>query len=67
MKIFVNNSVYTPSTPNNVCPLNYLKQIFARPFPRINLTPTTTKEITEIVKLLKSQTHMVMMKSQPKY
>jgi len=52
--IFVNNSVYTPSTPNNVCPLNYLKQIFARPFPRINYTPTTTKEITEIVKSLKS-------------
>jgi hypothetical protein len=46
--------VYTPSTPNNVCPLNYLKQIFARPFPRINLTPTTAKEITEIVKSLTS-------------
>ena len=46
--------MYNPSTPNNVCPLNYLKQIFARPFPRINLQPTTTKEITEIVKSLKS-------------
>jgi len=37
-----------------VCPLNYLKQVFIRPFPRINLTPTTTKEITEIIKSLKS-------------
>ena len=46
--------MYTTSTPNNVRPLNYLKQIFARPLPRINLTPTTTKEITEIVKSLKS-------------
>jgi len=46
--------VNTLSTPNNVCPLNYLKQVFIRPFPRINLTPATTKEITEIVTSLKS-------------
>ena len=44
----------TLPTPNNLCPLNYLKQVFIRPFPRINLPLTTTKEITEIVKSLKS-------------
>ena len=37
------------------CPINYLKQVFTRPFPRINLTLTRTKEITEIVKSLKSK------------
>ena len=42
----------THSSPSNDCPLNYLKQVFTRPFPRINLT--TTKEITEIIKSLKS-------------
>jgi len=39
---------------SHVCPLNYLKQVFIRPFSRINLTSTTTKEITEIIKSLKS-------------
>jgi hypothetical protein len=53
-KISVNDPVYSHSTPNNVSPLNYLKQVFLRPFPRINLTCTTTKEITEIVNSLKS-------------
>ena len=48
------NSVNTHSTPSTVCPLNYLKQVFIRPFPRINLTPATAKEITEIVKSFKS-------------
>jgi len=52
-KIFV-NSANTHSTPSNVCPLNYVKQVFFRPFPRINLTPTTAKEITEIVTSLTS-------------
>jgi hypothetical protein len=50
----VNNPVNSHSTPINVCPLGYLKQVFTRPFPRINLIPTTIKEITEIVKSLKS-------------
>ena len=52
-KIFV-NSANTHSTPSNVCPLNNLKKIFVRPFLRIHLTPTTAKEITEIVKSFKS-------------
>lgn len=30
-------------------------QVFTRPFPRIKLTPTSTKEIIEIVKSLKSK------------
>jgi hypothetical protein len=46
--------VYSYSTLNNVSPLTYLKQVFLRPFSRINLTPTTTKEITEIINSLKS-------------
>jgi len=33
----------------------YLKQIFTSPFPRINLTPASTKEIIETVKSLKSK------------
>jgi hypothetical protein len=43
-----------PTAPSNACPINYLMQVFSRPFPGINLTPTTAKEITEIVKSLKS-------------
>jgi len=35
-----------------ICAINYLKQVFSRPFPGINFTPTTAKEITEIVKSL---------------
>jgi hypothetical protein len=50
----VNNPVNSHSTPINVSPSDYLKQVFTRPFPRINLIPTTIKEITEIVKSLKS-------------
>jgi Notch-like protein len=41
-------------TSDKVDPLSYLKQVFARPFPCINLTLTSAKEITEIVKSLKS-------------
>jgi hypothetical protein len=63
-KISVNDPVYSHSTLNNVSPLTYLKQVFLRPFPRINLTPTSTKEITEIVNSLKS---MVTMKYPLKY
>ena len=54
-KISANNSEDILPTPDNVHPLNYLKQVFTRPFPRIKLTPTSTKEITEIVKSLKSK------------
>ena len=50
-KISANNSVDILPTPDNVHPLNYLKQVFT--IPRIKLTPTSTKEITEIVKSLK--------------
>ena len=48
------NPANTQATPSNVCPLNYLKQVFVRPFPRIGVKPTTPKEITEIVRSLKS-------------
>jgi len=44
------NSTHTYSTPSNVCPLDYLNQVFSRPFPRINLTPTTAKEIVKSLK-----------------
>ena len=54
-KISANNSEDILPTPDNVHPLNYLKQVFTRPFPRIKLTQTSTKEITEIVKSLKSK------------
>jgi hypothetical protein len=33
--------------------LNYLYQVFIRPFPHIKLTPVSTKEISEIIKSLK--------------
>jgi hypothetical protein len=33
--------------------LNYLYQVFTRPFPNIKLTPVTTKEISVIIKSLK--------------
>ena len=42
------------SAPDFTDPINYLKQVFSRPFPGINLTPTTAKEITDIVKSLTS-------------
>ena len=33
--------------------LIYLYQVFTRPFPHIQLTPVSTKEISEIIKFLK--------------
>jgi hypothetical protein len=32
--------------------LNYLYQVFVRPFPHIKLTPVSTKEISETIKSL---------------
>jgi len=43
----VNNSM----TMNSA--LNYLYQVFTRPFPHTKLTPVTTREISEIIKSLK--------------
>jgi len=43
----VNNSM----TMNSA--LNYLYQVFTRPFPHIKLTPVSTREISEIIKSLK--------------
>jgi hypothetical protein len=43
----VNNSM----TMNSA--LNYLYQVFTRPFPHIKLMPVSTKEIGEIIKSLK--------------
>ena len=43
----VNNSMTMNIT------LNYLYQLFTRPFPRIKLTPAPTKEVSEIIKSLK--------------
>jgi len=54
-KIYTNTSENTPPIPDNVHPLNYLKQVFSRQFPSINPAPTTTKEVTDIVKSLKSK------------
>jgi hypothetical protein len=51
--ISANNAENISLTPNKVDPLNYLKQVFDRPFPCINLPPTSTKEITDIIKSLK--------------
>jgi len=48
-----------------ICAINYLKQVFSRPFPGINFTPTTAKEITEIVKS-HFRTLVVTMKFQAK-
>jgi hypothetical protein len=38
---------------NVVQPLNYLHQVFIRPFPNIKLTPVSTKEVGEKIKSLK--------------
>jgi hypothetical protein len=54
-KISTKNSKNFLPTPVNDSPLNYLKQVFTRPFPSINMAPTSTREITEIVKSLKSK------------
>jgi hypothetical protein len=54
-KTFTNTLENTPPTPVTVYSLNYVKQVFTRPYARINLKPTTTKEITDIVKSLKSK------------
>ena len=42
------------SAPDFAYPINYLKQVFSKLFPDINLNPTTAKEMTKIVKSLKS-------------
>ena len=60
-KISVSNPGYPHLAPSNVCPSTYLKQVFSKPFPGINFTPTTTKAITEIVNSLKSTNSQVMM------
>jgi hypothetical protein len=54
VKIPFNSSTNFHSAPDFAHPINYLEQVFSKPFPGINLTPTTAKEITEIVKSLKS-------------
>jgi hypothetical protein len=53
-KIPFNSSMNSHSAPDFAYPINYLKQVFSRPFPGINLTPTPAKEITEIVRSLRS-------------
>jgi len=42
----VNNSMTTNSA------INYLCQVFTRPYRHIKLTPVSTKEISEIIKCL---------------
>jgi hypothetical protein len=49
-KISAKNSENILPTPVNDSPLNDLKQVSTRPFPSINMAPTSTKAITEIVK-----------------
>jgi hypothetical protein len=51
-KISANNSETINQTLDAVHPLNYLNQVFTRPFPSINLTLTSTIEINEIIKSL---------------
>jgi hypothetical protein len=53
-KIPSNSSMNSHSAPDFAYPINYLTQVFSKPFPDINLNPTTAKEITEIVKSLRS-------------
>ena len=53
-KISVSNTSITHLKSKNTGPLDYLKQVLTKLISRINLAPTTTKEITEIVKSLKS-------------
>jgi hypothetical protein len=48
-KIFANDQENIFPTSDKADPLSYLKQVFARPFPCIILTPTSAKEITKIV------------------
>jgi hypothetical protein len=52
-KISTNNSITFNVATNVVHPLNYLHQVFIRPFPKIKLTPVSTKEFSEIIKSLK--------------
>jgi hypothetical protein len=52
-KMSANNSVSINVAPNAARPLNYLYQVFVRPFPNIKLTPASTKEVIEIIKSLK--------------
>jgi len=40
-------------TSNAVHPLNYLHQVVIRPFPSMNLTPVSTKEVSKIIESLK--------------
>jgi hypothetical protein len=54
-KIAAKNSENILPTPVNDSPFNYLKQVFTRPFPSINMAPTSMREITEIGKSLKSK------------
>jgi hypothetical protein len=47
-----------PHTQSNIPPnildsLNYLVRVFKHPFPSVNITPVTNKEIKDIIKLLK--------------
>jgi len=52
-KISTNNSITFYVASNAFHPLNYLHQVFIRPFPNIKLTPVSTKEVSEIIKSLK--------------
>jgi hypothetical protein len=56
----INNYFVTPtnqmqsSTPTSVSDsLNYLFEVFKYPFPNINMTPVTNKELKDIIKSLK--------------
>jgi Notch-like protein len=60
MANFINNyfTILLPhmqfGTPSNVqAALNYLLKVFKNPFPSINMTPVTNKEIKDIVRSLK--------------
>jgi hypothetical protein len=53
-KISANDQEDIFPTSDKIDPLSYLEKVFTRPFPCIKLTLTSAKEITEIVKSLKS-------------
>ena len=53
---YFTNAIHNMSVNNSMtmnAALNYIYQVFTRPFPHIKLTPVSTREISEIIKSLK--------------
>jgi hypothetical protein len=65
-KITDSSSSSKTGQPDNNNFLNYMLQTFKHPFPSIRFKHTSTQEIEEIIKSLKTK-HMDMVRYQPKY